>query len=516
VFSPPTGKRYAIACPNDLSAEAGRAAFERGGNAIDAALAAAASLTVTSPDNCALGGDAIALLREPDGEIVAVNGSGTAPAAVDVEGLRDRHGHTMPFFGPATITVPGVLAGWREIWSRGAALPWAEAFAAAIEQAHDGVPAARSVEAALDRDPGRLAEDPGMRRLFFPGGEPLRTGADLVQERLASSLEAVAGDGPGAFYDGPVGREWLRTMRDMGSPLSAGDLAGYAPEVTAAVAAEHRGVRTHTAPPNSQGVLLLMTLQLLASLEPGADPLSTQAPAIARAFQAAIEARDEYLADPRFADVPAEAIAGAHPDLTASPSRPARGGRGDTAAIVTADGEGRAVALIQSLFDSFGAGILDERTGIIAHNRGSFFSLDPRSPNVLEPGKRPAHTLTPVLQTEGDQLRSALGTMGGLAQTQVLTQVLLHLERGRPPAEAVDAPRWTVGGIEASASRSPVQAEGRVPGDVVDALAGAGWSIVRLSDYDFEAGEAQLIVRDRDGTFTAAGDPRGGGGAIAG
>jgi gamma-glutamyltranspeptidase/glutathione hydrolase len=182
--------------------------------------------------------------------------------------------------------------------------------------------------------------------------------------------------------------------------------------------------------------------------------------------------------------------------------------------VVAADEEGRAVSLIQSVFDSFGAGILDPRTGIIAHNRGAFFSLDPASPNVLAPGKRPAHTLTPVMCLADRGLRSVLGTMGGLAQTQILTHVILHLRRGMSLAEALTAPRWTVGGIEAGSGQQQIQAEGRVPRYVLDALAADGWQIVRLPDFAFPAGQAQAVVRDRSGTYSAASDPRSEGLAV--
>jgi gamma-glutamyltranspeptidase len=237
------------------------------------------------------------------------------------------------------------------------------------------------------------------------------------------------------------------------------------------------------------------------------DPLSTSASELARIFAQVAEARARYLADPRFSPVPVDELVSARVPTSPPPSRSVHG-RGDTVAVVAADDEGRAVSLIQSLFDSFGTGILDPRTGIIAHNRGAFFSLDPASPNVLAPGKRPAHTLTPVMCLEDGNLRSVLGTMGGLAQTQILTHVLLHLRRGLSLAEALRAARWTVGGIEAGSNHVQIHAEGRVPRHVVGALAADGWEIISLPDFASDVGEVQAITRDRSGRYSAASDPR--------
>jgi gamma-glutamyltranspeptidase len=336
----------------------------------------------------------------------------------------------------------------------------------------------------------------------------------LVQSKLAGTLEAIAAHGPAVFYAGPVGKAWLETMHEFGSRITADDLATYVPETTPALSSERNGLEVATSPPNSQGLLLLMSLGLVDKRESVLDPLSEQAAVLAEIFRAATEVRSAHLADPRFAEVPVhEIVAGLQ--VAASGRGSPRAGHGDTVALVTADGEGRAVSLIQSLFDSFGVGVLDQRTGILTHNRGTFFSLDPRSPNILEPGKRPVHTLTPVIVSEGGQLRYVLGTMGGLAQTQILTQVMLHLQRGRSPEEAVALPRWTVGGIEASSSQVPIQAEGRVPTTAIEALATAGWPIVRLEDFDFQAGEAQVIEHLPDGRLIAASDPRSDGTALA-
>jgi gamma-glutamyltranspeptidase len=505
------GRQLALATPHALSTTAGVEAFRRGGNALDAALAAAASLTVTLPDNCSLGGDLIAIVRRPNGQVIVVNASGPAPASIDVDAVRERHGHEMPAFTADTVTVPGVLDGWETIWGLGAERPWAEIFSAAIEQARFGVPVADSVATALEGHSDRLRSDPGMAEIFFGSGQALDVGETLVQRELALTLEQVADAGARAFYEGPVGATWITSITANGSALSVEDLADFRSEVTDPLVAEEGGQEMFVAPPNSQGALLLKTLAVLDAWD--LDPLSGDAPKFAAAFQAASDARARHLADPRAAAVPLDVLVGEtnHAD---EPARPVRNGSGDTVASVAADNEGWAVSLIQSLFDSFGCGMLDPRTGIIAHNRGSFFSLDPSSPNVFAPKKRPAHTLSPMLVHEDGQLRNVLGTMGGLAQTQILTHVLMHLRRGRNVAEAVGAPRWTLGALEAHGDRAVIQAEADVAKEAVDALRADGWSTNTIPARSLDVGDAAAISRDRDGTLSAAADARGSGSAV--
>ena len=458
----------AIASPHVLSTEAGIDAYAKGGNAIDAALATAASLTVTLPDNVALGGDLIALLREPDGTVTVVNASGPAPAAIPLDELRAARPE-MPVRGPHTVTVPGLIAGWDALHAKGANLPWADAFTHAVAHAREGVPLARSVAQALALEPDVLGADPGLQALFYPERRPLPEGARLRQPALARTLETIAEGGARAFYEGDVGASFLGNLQALGSAMTAADLASFEPELTEPIATSHGGAEVLTAPPNSQGRMLLMILDAIGA---DADPLSAaDAPRIAAAYAQSIDARAQQLGD----------------------------ARGDTVAVVAADWEGRAVSLIQSLFFSFGSGILDPATGIIAHNRGSFFSLDPDSPNVLAGGKRPAHTLTPALVQRGGELETVLGTMGGRAQPQILTQLIHHRHSGAPAALA--APRWIV-------EDGTVLAEDGVPQETVDALAEAGWPTVRIGALNPATGQSHMIRKLDEKTYQAGSDPR--------
>ena len=516
---------WAIASPFDLSSSAGADAFAAGGNAIDAALATAVSLTVALPDNCALGGDMIALLREPDGSVITINSSGPAAAAVSAEELRRAHGQVMPIVGPSTVTVPGILAGWEALWGHGANLLWSDAFAVGIDQAKDGVPVGPSVATALIVEQAHLRDDPGLTEIFYPGGDALTVGEQLVQPQLAETLEQIRDCGPSAFYTGPLGESFLDALNAYGSDLSKDDLASFKPEVTAALRRDFRGLEIHTAPPNSQGAVWLMILEQLTGTDEPLDPMSDRAPELASAVQAAAQARAAYLADPRFAEVDLGHFGIGAQDSDTREQRDSTGShmkqraetrsprKGDTVAVVAADGDGRAVSLIQSLFYSFGAGILDPGTGIIAHNRGASFSLDPNSPNCLAPGKRPAHTLTPGLVCRNGELEYVIGTMGGLAQPQVLTQVLLGLCRGLNCERALSAPRWLVGGIADEAGPSGLLAEAEVPAQARTALGAQGWQITELPSLSADVGEAHVIAAEPDG-YSAGSDPRSKGSAI--
>jgi gamma-glutamyltranspeptidase len=477
--------RLGIAAPQRSAVEAGAAAFAAGGNAIDAALAAALSLTVAYPSNCALGGDLIALVRRPGGRAVVVNASGPAAAATDAAALRTA-GARMPVYGAATVTVPGLIAGLRAVWSLGAARGWADGFEAAIAQARDGVPVAPTLAASLRAHAARLAADPAMRGVFFEGGEPLAAGRTLRQPALAASLEALADGGPDAFYRGELGASVVAALRAAGSVLTPADLAGYAPELADPLRATVGDDELLTAPPNSQGFLLPLILRAVRRAGDRLDPLGPGAGTLAAIFRRAARIRDRCLGD------------------AAAP------GGGDTVAVIAADGDGNTVSLIQSLFHSFGAGILDPATGIACHNRGAYFSLDPSSPNAIAPGRRPAHTLMPCTILQRGRPAVVAGTMGGNAQPQILTHVLLRLRLGTGPDGAVGAPRWVVGGTGVDGPRDRVLIEPGVPEPARRALASTG---MPCSGVD-GVGHAQLITIAADGTIAAASDPRSEGGAI--
>ena len=509
--------RLGIATPQRLATEVGAAAFTAGGNAIDAALAAALSLTVCYPDNCALGGDLIAIVRRADGQTITVNASGPAAMATDVAALRAR-GQRMPVYGADSVTVPGLIAGLHALWSYGARSEWSAAFDAAIAQARDGVPVPPSLAASLRVNAALIDADPGLRAVVAPDGELLAEGEVLRQRALANSLEALAAGGPSEFYRGELGRSVIAFLRSQGSVLTEDDLAGFAVDRVEPLCRDIRGAQLLTAPPNSQGFLLPLIMRAIETIDDHLDPLGPDAGLLARIFQRAVEDRGR-LGEPAAVEVPLDELLATERLRTALDARvqaPAANltANGDTVAIVTADDEGNCVSLIQSLFHSFGAGLLDPETGIICHNRGAYFSLEVDSPNVIAPGKRPAHTLMPALVLEGGRPTVVLGTMGGSGQPQILAQILSRLHLGGDAQEAVDAPRWVYGGMEVDSPPDEVLFESRVPHVARQSLERTGFPCRELTAYDENVGHAQLIMLGTDGTLFAASDPRSEGAAI--
>lgn len=518
---------YAIATPQLDATAAGVAAFEAGGNAIDAALAAAATLTVTYPHNCALGGDLFALVRTPAGETTSVNASGPAARAADAAAQR-RRGATMPITGPDTITVPGLVAGWEALHGLGAARPWAAALEAATAHAADGFAIGRSLADAIEEQAAEIARDPGLSAVLAPGGRGLRERETLRQPALAGTLRTLAEDGPRAFYDGPLAERLIAGLRRAGCALDTADLAGFAPELTEPLRHRCGDLDLLTSPPNSSGVLLPQALAALAAAGV-ADPLGDGAGVLAELLRLGAEQRDAMLADPRATPVDLGAWLGPKriDELAARACARARGAApapsgersprpgGDTVAVVAVDGEGRAVSLIQSVFHSLGSLVLEPETGVLMHNRGSFFSLVPGHPNELAPGRRPAHTLMPAMAERDGALRYVLGTMGGKAHAQIHAQVLLRLEAGAHPQEAIAAPRWVVGGIEVGEPDDTVRVEDDVDPAARAAIERAGMRPLAVGTHSEWCGHAQAIALGADG-LRAGSDPRADGGAAVG
>jgi gamma-glutamyltranspeptidase/glutathione hydrolase len=511
-----SGPSWAIATPSDAATSAGAAAFERGGNAVDAALAAATAIAVTAPASCGVGGDLFAAVQRPDGEILCVNSSGRAPIGADPDAVAKRHA-VMPVRGPIPITVPGAVAGWLALHGLGGVLPWEAAFERAVELASDGMRVGRSVVETLD-DPD-LAGDQGLASIFFVDGKPVSEGSTLRQPALAATLASIASRGPDALYRGEVGAALVRGLNTAGSPITTEDMAAHRASVLPPIRAAYRDLHVSVVPPNSQGFVLLEILSLVERLGIDPDPHGVNAGMLARVFAEAAADRDRHLADPDRMRVHASTLlddghlAGLADDLRAADATDGRGRPdGDTIAIVAADAEGFGVSLIQSLFWGFGSGICDPATGIVAHNRGACFTLEPGHPNAFAPGMRPAHTLMPVLVNDDRGLAAVAGTMGGYAQPQINAQTLFHVLAGATPGDAVAAPRWIV---ERDVPGPAVTTETSVPAEARTSLASSGFELLPVGDRSSEVGHAQLI-RVARGRFDVGSDPRSDGGAAAG
>lgn len=520
-FPGPATFTGAIATPHTLATDAAADVYRDGGSAIDAAIAAAAVLCVVYPHNVALGGDLIALVRTPGGEVRCVNASGWAAAAVDAAALRARHGATLPDRGADTVTVPGGIRGWDALRRMGGRLPWSRLLQPAERAAGAGVPVARSLHAHLvEPENADLFGSEDFDRAFRPGGRLLGLGDTLRQPALAATLAALATGGPDEFYTGALGARTVEFLRSHGSVLDERDFAEFVPEVVDPIWTDHRGHRVFTSPPNTHGFVMLRALRVLERF--GVDaPLGSGLGALMRAFHHGNRLRAEHLADPRAAAVDVAALLDgdlgaaspvAEPAMTSAPA--ATVPRGDTVGVAAADSDGFAVSLIQSVYHAFGSGLLDPATGVLFHDRGTSFSLDPRSPNVVAARKRPLHTLMPVLTTRDGAVRHVLATMGGQGQPQILTQVLLRLLDGASAADALAAPRAVVGPQVGGATVDSAVVEGDVDSDAVSSVVASGLRVLEVPTHTEALGQANVVRVDGDGSFVAAADPRADGSAV--
>jgi gamma-glutamyltranspeptidase len=513
--------RVAVASPLRLATDAGVAVGERGGNALDAALTTAGVLAVAYPHNCAIGGDLLALVRDPDGTVTFVNASGRALRAADVDAVRREHA-VMPIRGAHPVTVPGLVDGWAALAGHGAALPWADLLAPAVAAAADGVPVSPGLAEAVTESLAELADFPELRALLCPGGTPLAVGDLFRQPALARSLATLAEQGPAALYRGTLGEALCAGLVARGVPLSTDDLRAHRTDQAPALHLPVDGWTVFAGRPSSQAYLVLRALGALAEV-PGDGPLHRRISAaqLAVAFHLLTQERDAVLGDPEsmttdVADLlTPDALRGLVDRATAAAPTPgaaaaAAGPDGDTVAVVAADDEGRSVSLIQSLFHGFGSMVLEPTTGILMHDRGACFSLDPASPNVLAPGKRPLHTLSPVLAERtgaGDRHRLVVGTMGGHVQPQILTQVLSRLIDGDGAADAVGAARFTVGAWDEGDPEDGANVESDLDPQMRAELDAYPGPVTLLEPHSGSVGHAHGI-RVRDGAFDVGSDPR--------
>ena len=505
--------KVAVASPLKLATEAGLDAARRGGNAIDAALATAAVLTVAYPANCAIGGDLLALVRDPDGRVTFIDASGSAPYATDPDAVRTSH-REVPIRGPIPVTVPGMVGGWSSLFARGAALPWRDLLAPAQAAAEGGVPVSAGLAESIAETAAELSDFPDLAALLCPGGTPLAEGQTLRQPALARTFATLAEAGASAIYDGELSDALCAGLLGRGVPMTREDLRDFAVTEAAPLQVTVGEWIVQAGRPSSQAYLVLRLLGMLDTVDSGeagdrATPLHRRLPAaaLARAFLRLTEERDAILADARFMTQSVEAlltptalrqladeILADTGDRTASAASAHPGG--DTVAVVAADDEGRSISLIQSLFHGFGSLILEPATGILMHDRGACFTLDPTSPNALAPGKRPLHTLSPVLADSADSPdtdRLVVGTMGGHVQPQILAQVFSHLMAGTSAQDAVGTPRFTVGAWDEGDPVDTLHVESDIDADVLSELDAHPGPHSVLSPLDHRVGHAHAI-----------------------
>lgn len=498
-----------VAAADQLATRAGDLIFERGGNAVDAAIATNAAIAVTGPHLCGMGGDLFALVHTPDG-VVGLNSSGRAGSGSDPTALRDEGATAMPFrHDIRSVTVPGCVDGWAALHARFGTMPLEELLAPAIELAEAGFAASPLLAGSVQR-----LDVAGRSQLHELASQATHTGAVVRRPGAGRALRAVAATGRDGFYGGEFGDGLVRSGAGVFTPddLERSQADWVDPLTTAAF-----GVDLHTIGPNSQGYLTLGGALVADGLDLPDDPDDDRwAHLLIEAAKLAGYDRPDALHEHADGDALLDAIrARAHQlDTERSGSYAVSTGPGDTTYLCTAEADGLAVSLIQSNASGFGSWLAEPNTGINLHNRGLGFNLIEGHGAELGPGRRPPHTLSPALATSGRALRSVFGTMGGDAQPQILLQIAARLFRhGRSPAAAINAPRWALAGPTTgfdtwnSPGAQIVDLEGHAPHGWSE-LAARGHRLNSCPPYDSGFGHAHAITLDADGVLAGAADPR--------
>ena len=512
-------KRGMVCASQPLAAQAGLDILRRGGNAVDAAIATAAALTVVEPTSNGVGGDAFAQIWM-GGRLYGLNGSGPAPALADAQFLRKCFG-SIPEQGWYGVTVPGAPAAWAEAHRRFGRLPFAELFTSAISYAAEGWPVAPVVARRWRGEAGRFR--PYMAdelyspwfETFAPGGKAPEAGQTVRLPDLARTLRSLAATDCESFYRGGLAREIDAWSRKTGGWLREGDLAAFRAEWVEPLGVDYRGYRVWELPPNGHGLVALMALGILQGF-PRLDASPESAHRAIEALKLAYADGKRYIAERRDMDVRAESLLepaylarrGAQIGAKALYPEPGDPDCGGTVYFCTADGEGNMVSWIQSNYKNFGSGVVIPGTGIALHDRGCNFSLDKASPNCLAPGRRPYHTIIPGFLTKDGEAVGPFGVMGAFMQPQGHLQVMINLlDLGMNPQEALDAPRW-----QWTEGRS-VELEDSFPAGAAASLAAMGHELSTGDSLDF--GRGQMIWRDGGGVLCGATEPRADGGIAA-
>ncbi len=512
----PVLARNLVAASQPLAAQAGLRMLQNGGNAVDAALAAAIALTVVEPTMNGIGGDAFAILW--DGSALhGLNASGRSPASWNPGRFAGRD--SMPQRGWDAVTVPGAVSAWVELSTRFGKLPFEKLFEPAIGYAENGFHVSPITAAGWSRAAVAFADSPDFAPVFLRDGQPPRPGQLFVHRDQAATLRRIAETRGEAFYRGDLAERIAAHARAGGGALTEADLADHRADWGGTVSRDYRGLTLHEIPPNGQGLAALL---MLGILEP--FPMEEFPPDSAASVHLQLESMKlafadagRYISDSAFMTEVSWADLLA-PDYLAARSRqidpgralfPAYGmpPRGGTVYLAAADAEGMMISFIQSNFNGFGSGVVIPGTGIAMQNRGYGFNLQPGHPNAVGPGKRPYHTIIPGFVTEAGAPLMAFGVMGGSMQPQGHAQMILRIrDHGQNPQAAVDAPRWRI------ADDQRVLMEPGFPPETLNALTALGHRI-EIADFT-EFGGAQLVCRIQDGGYLGASDPRKDGQAV--
>jgi gamma-glutamyltranspeptidase/glutathione hydrolase len=516
-----------VAAPHFAAAEAGREVLGEGGNALEAAVAAAAAIVAAYPHMNHLGGDGFWLVREPSGRVRYIEACGYAGSRATRSFYRERGLDRIPERGPlAALTVPGAVGGWmlalEAAKAHGGRMSPARLLERATALARAGYPASKSLAWRFTTERGATIDAPGFAETFLVDGKPPKLGAVLPAGRLADTFEQLGRAGLDDFYRGEIGREIAADLEQLGSPVTRADLEGYRAVLREPLLLRLKSGTLYNSPPPTPGLVALMILGIYERMRARAAESFEHLHGLVEATKRGVRVRERIITDfDRMRQDAASFLTSESLDREAKAIDPRRAapwpepaGKGDTIWIGAADNTGLIVSYIQSLYFEFGSGCVLPRTGIIMQNRGSSFSLDSGALNPLEPGRKPLHTLSPALAVLNDGRVIAYGTMGGEGQPQTQSAIFTrYVDYGVPIGEAIDRPRWILGRTWGSTVTN-LRVESRFSDELVEGLRRAGHDVAVLPErYAEVMGHAGAVVMHPGGTLEGAHDPRGDGGA---
>jgi gamma-glutamyltranspeptidase len=528
-LNPTRGSRGMAVAPHSLASQSALAVLREGGNAVEAMIAAAATIAVVYPHMNSIGGDGFWLISRPGHAPIGIEACGAAAMRADIDTYRALGLSAIPARGPlAANTVAGTVSGWdfAHRFSKdtlGGRLPVARLLEDAIHYAKRGSPVTRSHAESIASKRSELENVAGFAQTFLPDSHAPRSGERFANARLAATLQQLVDAGLDDFYRGDLARSIASDLASLETLVTLDDLEQHRARERAPLALTHTLGTVYNMPPPTQGLVSLLILGVLDRvLTDDMDPLGPDfVHACVEATKLAFRVRDQHVTDPDHmridpvAQLGHDALDAMASELSMSHAAPWGKGRGpgDTVWMGVIDNEGVAVSFIQSIYYEFGSGIVLPQSGINWQNRGCSFSLDASSLNPLMPGRRPFHTLNPALAHFADGRTMVYGNMGGDGQPQSQSAVFSRIARfGWNPQAAIDAPRWLLGRTWGQSTDS-LKLEAHFPAQTIDALRALGHEVEVLPVYDEAMGHAGAIVRHPDGLFEAGSDPRSDGAA---
>jgi len=511
--SPVIGRKAMCATSHPAASLAAIEMLRKGGNAIDAAICATAVLGVVEPAMTGIGGDCFAIIAKPGQKPIAFNASGRAPKAANVEWYIKKGIKQIEMKSPHAVTVPGAVDGWATLLKDHGRKSFADVLAPAIEYAEGGFP----VHARVASDWAGLVEkikgNPAATALLLKDGRAPRVGEIMTFPAMAKTLRRIADEGRDGFYAGEAADDMVAELKALGGLHTLEDFAVQRSSYVDPISVRYKGVDLYELPPNNHGIVALVMLKMLEKLGPlGKDPIGVERyHVMMEAVRLAFAMREEFVADPERADVPVEHMLSdafaeelvrridrrvRKPDLGAIPQP----GGTDTIYMTVVDEQGMAVSFINSVFSGFGSGIAALKSGVVFHNRGQGFVLDPKHRNCIAPGKRPMHTLVPAMAMKDGKPWMSFGVMGANFQPMGHVYVMTNtLDYGLDAQEALDLPRVFFEG-------QTLWVEDSVPMRVREGLSALGHPVrVRPEPW----GGGQIVQFDHaNGTLIGASDPR--------